>query len=83
LSLGGTPADLMFLSVQLESAGNAIGKALVETIKQSVTPGVPVILKCEGARRKNFFGRLGFRVIGHWDEGDLYEMQCNTVTPVA
>jgi GNAT superfamily N-acetyltransferase len=80
LSPGGTPADLMFLYVRPESAENGIGKALVETIKQSVTPGVPVNLKCEGARRKDFFCRLGFHVIGYSEEGDLYEMQWNAAT---
>lgn len=74
-SPGGTPADLMFLYVLPEYQGQGIGKALVETIKQSVTPGVPITLKCEGVRRKDFFARLGFRVTEYSEDGDLYEMQ--------
>jgi GNAT superfamily N-acetyltransferase len=72
---GSVPADLMFLYVRPESTGNGVGKALVETIKHSVTPGVPILLMCEGARRKDFFGRLGFHVTEYSEDGDLYEMQ--------
>ena len=76
-SPGGTPADLMFLYVRPESEGKGVGKALVETVKQSVTPGLPVTLKCEGTRRKEFFGRLGFDVTEYWEDGNLYEMRWN------
>jgi len=74
-SPGGTSADLMFLYVLPEYQGQGIGKALVETVRQSVTPGVPVTLKCEGVRRKDFFARLGFLVTEYSENGDLYEMQ--------
>jgi GNAT superfamily N-acetyltransferase len=74
-SPGGTPADLMFLYVQPEYQGQGIGKALVEAVRQLVTPGVPFTLKCEGMRRKEFFSRLGFAVTEYCEAGDLYEMQ--------
>lgn len=82
-SPGGIDADLMFLYVHPEYEGRGIGAALVEEIKMSVTPGVPVTLKCEGIRRKEFFGGLGFDVTKYWDNGDLYEMQWHAPAPDA
>lgn len=82
-SPGGFAADLIFLYVLPEYEGHGIGTALVEEIKISVTPGVPVKLKCEGTRRKAFFGRLGFDVTKYWEDGDLYEMQWNASAPDA
>lgn len=80
---GGFAADLMFLYVLPEHVGSGIGRALVEEVKKSVTPGVPVLLTCEGMRRRQIFGRLGFAVTGYSKDGDLYEMQWNTPAPDA
>lgn len=82
-SPGGIAADLMFLHVLPEHEGLGIGTTLVEEIKMSVTPGVPVTLKCEGMRRSEFFGRLGFDITKYWDDGDLYEMQWHAPAPDA
>lgn len=73
-SPGGIAADLMFLHVAPEHEGRGIGSALVEETKMSVTPGIPIKLKCEGMQRKEFFVRLNFEVTEYWDDGDLYEM---------
>jgi GNAT superfamily N-acetyltransferase len=82
-SPGAIATDLMFLYVLPEHEGHGIGTTLVEEIKMSVTPGVPVTLKCEGMRRKELFGRLGFDVTKYWDDGDLYEMQWHAPAPDA
>lgn len=82
-SPGGIAADLMFLHVAPEHEGRGIGSALVEETKMSVTPGIPIKLKCEGMQRKEFFVRLNFEVTEYWDDGDLYEMQWNPPTPDA
>jgi GNAT superfamily N-acetyltransferase len=79
-SPGGTPADLMFLYVLPEYQGQGIGRDLVETVRQSVTPEVPITLKCEGVRRKDFFARLGFHVTEYMEDGDLYEMHWSAAT---
>lgn len=80
---GGLAANLMFLYVLPEHVGRGIGRALVEEVKKSVTPGVPVLFTCEGMRRKEIFGRLGFAVTGYSKDGDLYEMQWNAPAPDA
>lgn len=80
---GGIAANLMFLHVLPEHEGRGIGRALVEEVKKSVTPGVPLLLTCEGMRRKEIFERLGFAVTGYSNDGDLYEMQWNASAPDA
>lgn len=82
-SPGGIPADLMFLYVQPDYQGRGIGRDLVEAIKQSVAPGVPIVLTCEGAQRKDFFARLGFHVTEYSEVGDLYDMRWIAATPDA
>jgi GNAT superfamily N-acetyltransferase len=78
--LGGFPADLLFLHVLPECQKNGIGSALFEEIKASVTPGLPITLTCEGARRKGFFQRLNFVVTEHWENEDVYAMRWDPTT---
>lgn len=77
---GGFPADLMFLHVLPECQKNGLGSALFEEIKASVTPGLPITLTCEGARREGFFQRLGFVVTEHWEDENVYTMRWDPAT---
>jgi GNAT superfamily N-acetyltransferase len=76
--IGGTgfqEADLMFLYVHPESNRKGIGTKLIEQVKASVTPEIPIILKCETKKRKEFFERRGFFVVEHYEEGDHFLMR--------
>lgn len=77
---GFVEADLMFVYVAPEIEGKGIGTQLIEQVKAAVTPGVPIILKCEGAMRRQFFERRGFTIVEHYQDVDHYVMRW---TPVA
>jgi ribosomal protein S18 acetylase RimI-like enzyme len=68
-------ADLMFLYVHPECSRMGLGTKLIEQVKISVTPDIPIILRCETRERKDFFGKRGFSVIEHYIEGDHYLMR--------
>lgn len=79
---GFVAADLMFLFVTPAFEGRGIGSQLVSEVKNAVTPGVPIVLSCEGNERMKFFNRCGFVVDVHHpvseeSTDDFYEMIFN------
>lgn len=80
---GCVDADLMFLHVSPEFEKKGIGTQLIDQVKASVTAGVPMILKCEGNVRKQFFERRGFAIVKHYEDGDHYEMRWTPEEPAA
>lgn len=71
---GGVEANLMFLYVDPSHEGRGIGKQLVEQVRAAVTPSLPIVLTCEGERRKKFFQRCDFRVQQFFEDIETYSM---------
>ena len=58
----GVAAHLLALYVAAEARGRRIGASLVRDLLHKHAHRYAMTLSCHGARRRRFFGRLGFRI---------------------
>ena len=70
----------MFLFVDPKHEGRGVGTQLIEKVKAEVTPDLPIVLKCEGARRKTFFENRGFDLVEYVEDIDTYSMKLTPMT---
>lgn len=74
------PADLLFLFVSPENLGQGIGQSMVEEVKRSVVPGLPILVQCEGIERRNYFEKQGFVVEDECPETGTYYLRAEPVS---
>jgi hypothetical protein len=71
----GKPANLLIIYVSAEHRGTKIARVLIDQVKLAVTPGVPILLLCEGESRRQKFARFHFSVIDSFGGIGTYMMQ--------
>lgn len=74
---GGTIPHLWLLFIAPEHRGQGLGRRFVRDLLLRYADDYHMSLYCHGARRRAFFGRLGFRIESR--DGDMRRMTTNTL----